>query len=290
MIIIKVQGGLGNQLLQYSIGRVITEKFKKEVAYDLSFYEGNTKYTKRPYLLDCMHTTVRKATPEEIARTRYPNSLFSKVGEKIYRGFNRYIQKKYYIGYVESFFLNLQKNDTAYFEGFWHSYRYYEELLPLLSKEKSVKDPDKLDVYIESSGLKNRTSVSVHIRRGDLLNSGSGVQVLSKDYYVQAVAHIESKVSTPTYYIFSDDIAWVKEEMGGLFKNAVYPSLAKLTDVEEFMLMKECNHAIIANSTFSWFSTLLTSDHEKIVVYSNDWKNPYLNGDTNICPPEWVGL
>jgi hypothetical protein len=290
MIIIKIQGGLGNQLLQYSIGRVIARQYDKEVAYDLSFYEGDTKYTERPYLLDLMHTTVRKATSEEILEVRYPYGIFSKVFEKIYRGFNKYIQKKYYVGYVKTFLPSVQKKDTAYFEGFWQSYRYYEESLPLLSKEISLKDSGKLVAYIESSGFKSQTSVSVHIRRGDLLNSGSGIQVLPKEYYIQAVAHVESKVSNPAYYIFSDDIAWVKEEMGDLFKNAVYPSLARLTDVEEFMLMKACNHAIIANSTFSWFSALLTNDPQKHIVYSKDWKNPFLNGNTEICPPTWVGL
>ena len=76
MIIVKVQGGLGNQLLQYSIGRIIATRFHKDVAYDLSFFDQDTKYTKRPYLLDLFKVTVRKATKEEIENTRYPYGSF----------------------------------------------------------------------------------------------------------------------------------------------------------------------------------------------------------------------
>jgi hypothetical protein len=79
MIIIKVQGGLGNQLLQYSIGYVIAKNFGKVVAYDLSFFDTENKYTKRPYLLDKFALDVRVATKEEIEKTKFPYGKLSKM-------------------------------------------------------------------------------------------------------------------------------------------------------------------------------------------------------------------
>jgi hypothetical protein len=63
-----------------------------------------------------------------------------------------------------------------------------------------------------------------------------------------------------------------------------------MTDYEEFALMKDCKHAVIANSTFSWFSALLSDREDKVVIYSKDWKNQFLNKDLNICPQDWKGI
>jgi hypothetical protein len=290
MIIIKVQGGLGNQLLQYSIGRVIAFMYGKEVAYDLSFFEGTTKYTKRPYLLDMFMTTVRVASKEEIQRVKYPYGAFSKILDVGKRVLNRYVFKTYYVGYDKNFLTLVSKKKSAYFEGFWQSFKYYQGNLDVLSHEISLKSEKNLVQIKKDSFFDSKTSVAVHVRRGDYLNVGTGIHVLSKKYYEEAVSSLEKKISNPTYFIFSDDTSWVKEEMGYLFKDAIYASSFSMSDYEEFSLMKDCQHAIIANSTFSWFSALLSDSPYKIVVYSKDWKNKYLHDDVFICPKHWMGL
>lgn len=293
MIIIKVQGGLGNQLLQYSIGYVIAHEYNKEVAYDLSFFDQDTKYTKRPYLLDKFNLEVRVATPQEIMETRYPYGYISKIVSLFTRALNKYFFKKYNITYDKTFFLRVQKSNALYLEGFWQGYKYYENSLETLSKLIALKESSRLEDLKHTLSFTDTISVSVHIRRGDLLNKGAGTQAVQKEYYEQVIPLFEQKVSTPTYYVFSDDIEWVKETLGHLFKKVVYVSGASglnLTDYEEFMLMKECTHAIISNSTFSWFATLLTNNPHKVVFHPTDWKNEYLNKSKDICPPQWNGL
>lgn len=290
MIIVKVQGGLGNQLLQYSIGYVLARRYKKDIAYDFSFYENETKFTKRPYLLDKFNLTARAATQAEIDATRYPFGFISKLQKKILRILNKFLFKKYYVGYDKNFFPLVIKQENAYFEGFWQSYKYYEDDLKSLSEKISLKDTLKVETFKKESLFNEKVSVSVHIRRGDYLNQGTGIQVLSKEYYKKATLLLEESFENPRYFIFSDDINWVKEEMGSLFKDAVYVSAFGLHDYEEFSLMKDCKHAIIANSTFSWFSTLLTNSIEKKVFYPKMWGNVYLDKDTNICPPSWIAV
>jgi Glycosyl transferase family 11 len=289
MIIIKVQGGLGNQLLQYSIGRVIERSSGKKVAYDLSFFEHDTKYTKRPYLLDMFTTKVRVATLEEIQKTRYPY-FFSKVWSLGYRLLNKYFLKKYYIAYDKQFLPMSSRKSNLYAEGFWQSYLYYQKDLENLSSEISLKDDSLLQDFKQKNSFTTKVSVSVHIRRGDFLNKNAGTKVVEKEYYQQAVSVLEQKVANPTYFIFSDDIEWVRKEMGHLFNDAVFVSSFGLPDYVEFALLKECHHAILSNSTFCWFATLLTYRENKVVIYPTDWKNVYLNNDIHICPPTWVGL
>lgn len=290
MIIIKVQGGLGNQLLQYSIGRIIASRFHKNVAFDISFFDQDTKYTKRPYLLPLFNTTVRIATADEIEHTRYPHGVFSRVQSKITRGLNKYIFKKYYIGYDKNFFTKVEQSDTLYLEGFWQGYKYYENDAPLLMSEVALKDITKVTKFKEDHSFDSKVSVSVHVRRGDFLRKNAGTKFVPNEYYEQAVPLLETTISNPTYFIFSDDVEWVKESLGHLFKDVVYVSGSGLSDSEEFELMKVCNHAILSNSTFCWLPTLMTNRKDKVVIYPNNWENEYLNKDPYICPPEWKGV
>lgn len=289
MIIIKIQGGLGNQLLQYSIGRIIEMRHKKEVAYDLSFFDfgKESKYTKRPYVLDLFAISVRRATKEEILETRYPYSNFSRVISLIRRIINKYIFKKYYIGYQKDFFPMVSKHKNLYLEGYWQSYLYYEKDKELVSSSVVLKNSDGLDRWKKENNFDSISSVFVHIRRGDYLAKGSGISSLSKEYYKKAVNVIEQKVSSPVYYIFSDDILWVKENMGEIFNKAIYVSALSFSDHEEFSLMKSSKHGIIANSTFSFFAAFFSDHKNGVVIYPKDWKNIYLQGDNVICPPYW---
>ena len=288
MIIIKVQGGLGNQLLQYSIGQVIALRYNKEAAYDVRFFESETQYTKRPYLLNFFNTHVRIATEQEIQNVRYPFGNLSEILEKVTRASNKFIFKKYYIGYREDFFAYVAKSDSLYLEGYWQSYQYFEGYLEKLSEDISLKDTTQLKKLKDSLLFREYTSVAVHVRRSDFLKAGGGVQVLGREYYEKAVKEIGKFVPDPVYCIFSDDVVWVKEHLGDLFTKAVFPSEFKCTDYEEFALMKECDHAIIANSTFSFFSTLLTNSETKIVICPDDWQNIYLKDkEIPVCPRLW---
>ena len=286
MIIIKVQGGLGNQLLQYSIGQVIQARFHKDVAYDITFFNQDTKYTKRPYHLDAFRMNVRVATKEEIEQVRYPYGMFSKVISLFVRALNKYVIQRYYIGYEKSFFPLVAKKESLYLEGFWQSYKYYEENLHFLNSLVVLNDMSNVETFKKEVCFEEKVSVSLHIRRGDLLNKGAGTQTVQQEYYERAIPFFERSVRDARYFIFSDDIEWVRTALGHLFKDAVYVSSKNLSDREEFMLMKDCNHAILSNSTFCFLPTLLTDNDEKVVCYPNDWKNTFLNKQKNALTDE----
>lgn len=291
MIVVKIQGGLGNQLLQYSLGRILSVVSGKEVYYDLSFFEASSKYTKRRYLLDFFNVEVKEATDYQIKKTLFPYGVLSRIIMFLCKVVNKFFLKKYYITYNEELLLDVKNKNNLYIEGYFQSYKYYEKYLALLSEEISLKDKTNIEKWKREFFFKEKDSVCLHVRRGDFLRKNAGTKALGLDYYKKAIFEINKKINEPTYYVFSDDIKWVTENLGEVLgMRAVMVSSSYLKDYEEFEVMKDCEHAIISNSTFSWFSVLLSNRKGKVVFYSKDWRNSYLNEDPCICPADWVGL
>lgn len=278
MIIIKLQGGLGNQLFQYALGRTLEKVYKKDVKYDLSFYTNNKKFTPRSYLLDKFNIEVKIASDVEIKNAR---PLFAYTIKKI---LNKLFYKKYHIAYEAGFLESIESKDPVYLEGYWHNYRYVEPCLNDLKNELVLID-DKV------SGILKGESVAVHIRRGDYLNKSGDLNTLDTSYYKEAVGVILGKIENPHYYIFTDDTAWVKKNMSFFEKGEItYVSEFGLKDYEEFALMAQCKNVIIANSSFSWWGAVLNQNKEGIIICPKDWKNIYLKNDENLCPKEWIRI
>lgn len=288
MIIIKIKGGIGNQLFQYSFGKLLEIVYGKEVSYDLSFFSEDHRYTDRPYKLDSFNTVVRSATIEEIRKVKFKHGRFVFFLKKIV---NKIFIKNYHIVYEESFIENVSKKQDFYIEGDFRSYKYTLPVIDILKKEITLKDNSSDDFDRFSNQMKNCNSVFVHIRRGDFLNGGKDLQVLDVGYYERAINKVISSIEKPQYFIFSDDIDWVKENMDHVFENPVFISNMKFTDSEEILLMSKCRHGVIANSTFSWWGATLGQDFEgRIIIYPQDQRNVYLKGDRNIHPEKWIGL
>ena len=135
---------------------------------------------------------------------------------------------------------------------------------------------------------KDENAVSLHIRRGDYLQpkhwatTGSVCQL---PYYQNAIAEMSRRVASPSYYIFSDDIAWVKENLP--LQNAVYIDWNTDEDSwQDMMLMSHCKHHIICNSTFSWWGAWLNPNMDKTVIVPSRWFQHSEAPD--IYPTGWI--
>ena len=85
--------------------------------------------------------------------------------------------------------------------------------------------------------------------------------------------------------MFSDDIAWVKENVG-INGTAIFVSDPTINDTSELALMSTCKHNIIANSSFSWWGAWLNQNEKKIVIAPEKWMNKNLINDP-ICN-DWM--
>jgi hypothetical protein len=104
---------------------------------------------------------------------------------------------------------------------------------------------------------------------------------------LNAIEEMNQKLEHPSWYVFSDDIQWVKENIP--LPNATFIDWNKGEDSwQDMMLMSSCRHHIICNSTFSWWGAWLNPRKEKIVLVPEKWFNhqdtPY------IYPKEWIKI
>lgn len=129
----------------------------------------------------------------------------------------------------------------------------------------------------------------MHIRRGDYVSNSAVLAhhgLLTPAYYDEAVNVMSSKLETPTLFIFSDDIGWVKENLFDDLDVVFVDSGSAELDLH---LMSLCKHNIIANSTFSWWGAYLNTNMNKIVVAPKNWFSANINTD-DLIPAEWIRL
>jgi hypothetical protein len=120
--------------------------------------------------------------------------------------------------------------------------------------------------------------VLVHVRRGDYVSDSKTNKhhgVLNPLYYQKAILTLKSKCLDKKikYLLASDDMDWAKENVGNLLpqENIEFLSSSTLPDYEEMMLMKECDHFIIANSSFSWWAAWLGEKDSSIIIAPSKW-------------------
>ena len=276
MRLIKVTGGLGNQMFIYAFYLRMKKRYPK-VRIDLS---------------DMMHYKVHYGYEMHrvfnLPRTEFCiNQPLKKVIEFLF--FKKIYERKQDPNSLQAF----EKKycwPLLYFKGFYQSDRFFadirDEVREAFTFDKSNANKQSLDMLDRLD--KDENAVSLHIRRGDYLQpqhwatTGSVCQL---PYYRNAIAEMNKRVSAPSYYVFSDDIAWVKENLS--LPNAVYIDWNKGEDSwQDMMLMSHCKHHIICNSTFSWWGAWLNPREDKTVIVPCRW---FQHSETpNIYPAGWV--
>tara|TARA_B100000989_G_scaffold214088_1_gene162765 strand:+ start:24441 stop:25277 length:837 start_codon:yes stop_codon:yes gene_type:complete len=259
LITVKITGGLGNQMFCYAYAKAIQSR-GFNVRIDLSLYESYNLHG--GYQLDYFFSDLETC----IVKNNLINKIFSffKLKSNIIREEKHGFDAKY---------LNI--DDNNYVVGYFQSEKYFMNIREILLKQ--FKPNFQISSYaktLHEKILNEENSCSVHIRRGDYLNikNQKVYKSLTSKYYINAVTWIEKKHKNIKYFIFSDDIDWVKSNLE--FKNATYiENSNKRKPHEDILLMSICNHNIIANSTFSWWGAWLNSNDNKIVLSPKDWFN-----------------
>ena len=298
MTIIKLKGGLGNQLFQYAFGRLIASRRGEELKLDKDIL-GAKRDTYRTYSLDNFNIRATLAVPDEIKRAKYPYGFVSKgwrlIKAKVFR--------IYHIGYETK----MLKTRAPYLDGYFQSHRYLELLRAELLEEVSLKEDLSKKYGSLMAEMAATASVAVHIRRGDYISDAKTKRahfICDLAYYEKALALMSKKINefgknvsgksipapdkifAPVFYIFSDDIAWAKENLRGGFR-LVFVSNPEMKDYEEMMLMSKCRHNIIANSSFSFWGAWLNQNPDKIVIGPKKWNNKYPAAYCDLMPGEW---
>ena len=301
MIIVRVSGGLGNQLFQYAFGISFSRKNDCNVLFDINNYKhsrlSSDYNSAKPHSLYCLKlykTKVELATDEQIRKIRSMDSKLVEQPESIkdlYRksdtGFSHYIEVPKIVGsgvYEPGLF---DFNGDFYFSGYFQSEKYFSDY-----KREFLND-FTLDIKLDAANMKmlkqikSTNSVSLHIRRGDYLKSD--IWLLPQSYYADAIKHILSREKKLHFYIFSNDIDWV-------MKNIKIDAPYSVVDINppnkgyfDLELMRHCKHNIIANSSFSWWGAWLNKNPDKIVLAPSPW-NKMTDRFKDIISDSWIKI
>ena len=137
--------------------------------------------------------------------------------------------------------------------------------------------------------IQGTQSVSLHIRRGDYLDPENLERyggICTIEYYMKGISIIKNYFERPSFFIFSNDMEWVKENMD--IPNPVYIDINKGKDsYMDMYLMSRCKANIIANSSFSYWGAMLNINPSPLVVYPQKWFNNYT---PDIFPQSWIGI
>lgn len=181
----------------------------------------------------------------------------------------------------------------VYLCGYWQTEKYFVEIAPILREDLTVKQPLGGSNLGMMEKIKACTAVSLHVRRGDYVAdppTASTHGILPLEYYQAAIGLIRERISAPTFFVFSDEIPWVRENLRVDDAEVVYVDHNSTdTDYEDLRLMSHCQHHIIANSSFSWWGAWLSSYENKIVIAPRKWYA--IDLDTrDLVPESWIRL
>lgn len=138
---------------------------------------------------------------------------------------------------------------------------------------------------------KKERCVSIHIRRGDYLLLPNYHPVQSLEYIRTAIQYFFNKQYID-FVVFSDDIEWCKNNINSNhFPKCQFEYSEGKTEIEDMQLMSNCEHNIIANSSFSWWGAWLNQNHNKIVIAPKTWFGKLVSHNTkDLLPDNWIQL
>ena len=286
-IIVRLSGGLGNQMFQYSYALILSKKLNREILIDdfiLRDYPLKKKFTKRNFELNIYKNQYNffiKDFLNGIPKRGYFYSFFSKIKIIFY---NCYLITD---SNIPSFNELKRIDKNIYLSGIFQEkidYSKYKKIIIDFFSSKNIINK-KLNFSNSIKDLISKSnSVSIHVRRGDYLkkNNLQTHGLCTLDYYRKAINYFVDKNSNINFFIFSDDLEWCKNNFN-LTQNIFYCEGSPLDD---FVLMSLCKNNIIANSSFSWWSAFLNQNESKIVIYPQNW---FTNKDLKIyTPDDWI--
>ena len=285
-------GGLGNQLFMYSAAYAYSKKYNRELYIDKDSYSWyQWKENEVGFALDKIVNKLN-IRPKSKLIFFFSFGGHRNIISRIFRKFfwmkgKVFIEKKTFV--FEPELLNNGTYDGLY--GYFQSPKYFEtyknELISLFKLPICTKDSQ---VYEKRISQVNN-SVAIHYRDYKSLGSvavSNRMGEPSLEYYRQAISTIEDETKNSTYFVFSDNINKAKEKLSDI-KNLIFVDYKSENVWDDMALMSICNHNIISNSSYSWWSAYLNTNSNKKIIAPKTWGNIFNNKIKNdLFPEEWI--
>jgi hypothetical protein len=280
-------------MFQYAVGKVLSLKNNTELKLDISAFDT---YRLHEYSLEKLsiqrNYIAKKDLPwyENSSSNKYIDFIFQKI-KNLVTPYNKYHFRENGFELFNENVLTLP--DGTYLDGYFQSDKYFREYSDIIRNDFEVSIPPSQENILMIEKIQSVNPVSLHIRRGDYVKN-SNTQALhglcNAEYYQKSIAYIAERVENPVFFVFSDDIAWAKENMKTGFEQYFIDFNDASQNHEDIRLMKHCKHHIIANSTFSWWGAWLNPSSEKIVTMPSIWFSGYTYDTRDLYPDGWVRI
>jgi hypothetical protein len=283
-LILRLQGGLGNQLFQYATARALCLEKNMGLIIECSSFEND------PYQRTCALSSFK------IKAKIIKSGVYKKIvtpGNRIYANALRFnlifneIEQNFKLH--ENLFPKPRLINSII--GYWQSSYYFQKYDSIIRRDLQLKSKVYLSNIINSS----KPIISLHVRRlhGTYFEGGKKVideryGVLPIQYYISAINYFKQRINDFTVLVFSDDIDWCKKNLAWV--DYFISDLGHFNDIEQLVLMSQAHHYIIANSTYSWWGVWLNSNKSKIVVCPS---KPYQDESIlyeNYYPNDWIKI
>jgi hypothetical protein len=256
-ITISLMGGLGNQMFQYAYGRALIRR-GKQVYFSRAQCPATHPEPHKSYSLDGFKVFV-PCWDHPAGAPLYEKGL----------------------PYDEAM-MNPPEPSIIY--GYFQSEKYFCEIEPIIREEFQLYRDLSATAWQYSQSIETTNSIALHVRRKDYLTLTAIHGMMGMDYYTKALQIIYANHPGPTsLFIFSDDPQWCAKNMPGIVVNTG-------NKFEDLYLFSLCKHAVIVNSSFSWWGAWLNPDKHRTVIAPKKWfVDPSLD-DRDIVPERWIKI
>lgn len=300
-VVIKIKGGLGNQMFQYAFGLAHLKK-GREVFFDTSWYKNHRKWYRTFDLINAFDIEFKEIKSFNHYVNQIPRNL--KIKLKLIGLLKKLLRIRKFYSLDFSYF-NIYTQDPrisinyylsqnkGYFEGYWQNLDYFDPIKEDIFNAFSFSSTKSIEYNkFKKLILESKKNCSLHWRRGDYLEL-MPEWVLSENYFIEALKYLITKRNIENCFVFSEDCDFVKERIEShfpfltfyyaydLFKDAGY--------YHEVKLMSECSNNIISRSTFSWWGAYLNKNPDNLVI-APYWKNRVDAEYSNFLPENWIKL
>lgn len=248
-----LQGGLGNQLFQYTAALQISQVLRREVLLSPVQLNKHSKKDYRATLFNRLKSTGSLETPYVMVLDAY------KPWDPVDYNFPFSATLRGYFQYLPAIMpvLPMVCDDLR---------KFLESQRRTLAAKYYIREPNNYGF--------------IHVRRGDYISAARDTHwVQGVEYYAEALTHVKH---IKTWFVVSDDPAWCRrQDIFAPFEVADEPG-----ELEGLALMSLCNGAaIIANSTYSWWGAMIGAEKWRgTIIYPSKW---YAEEAPILFPVEW---
>lgn len=292
MVIANILGGLGNQMFQYALGRAISLEHGVRLCVDIGEFSRQSIHQGFE-LTRVFSIGEAQASAEDLYNvlgwqsSRLAIRLLARPEARLLRTKHLVVEPHFH------YFSGIKRvPSSCYLKGYWQSERYFSAVADAIRADFTFRLPLSEENKRIAENIAAVNAVSLHVRRGDYVSNPHTLSVhgvCSIEYYVRAIRHIAERVPDPVFFVFSDDLDWVKEALRIDHPCHYVDHNRGSESYNDMRLMSLCSHHVLANSSFSWWGAWLNPSDTKIVVAPNRWfARPVDVSD--LLPDGWVRL